>query len=321
MTLSPDKCVSAIAGAGMDGSFEQPPPGSSFEARLAKDISAEGAFRAVGRACVEQIQANEHVLRQTRAPEALHQIRVALRRWRTALSVFKPLLADGGDAIRAELKWLADALDEARDLDVFIVSSLGEDRRTTASAEGLMQLRQAAVRARGAAYETAAEAVGSERYRKLLWEGARTIEAPGWTLRADAPAACELVSPALARGRKAVAKAGQGLEAMDPDTRHELRIRTKKARYTAELFASMFDRPKAIRRYVKALKDLQDALGELNDIRVAQTLAMKLAQSSGSPEAGFAAGLICGSRLCREGALLADARRAYSRFADSAPFW
>jgi triphosphatase len=322
MTPSPDNAVAAIArGSGVDGSFEQPPPCSAFEVELTRDVSAEGAFRAIGRACVAQIQANEIVLRQSRAPESLHQIRVALRRWRTALSVFKSLLDDGGETIGGELKWLSGALDEARNLDVFIEGSLGGDLPAGVGPEGLKQLRQAAAHARAAAGDAVAEAIGSERYRKLLWEGARTVEAPGWTLRRDAPAALALITRALSREHKAVAKAGGRLEAMDPDTRHELRIRAKKARYTAELFASMFDRPKAVRRHVKTLKDLQEALGELNDIHVAQALAMRLAHDAGSAEAGFAAGLICGSRTRRQETLLADARKAYGRFAKSAPFW
>ena len=70
-----------------------------------------------------------------------------------------------------------------------------------------------------------------------------------------------------------------------------------------------------------ALKDLQDTLGELNDIHVGQGLARGLARDAGDVEAGFEAGLIAGERAGREAELLAKAGRAYERFAGVERFW
>src|SRR5262252_5193178 len=89
--------------------------------RLEDDVSAPAALQAIARGCIAQIKAQRPSL-GARSPEALHQVRVALRRWRTALAVFRSLLTDNGRKLQAELKWLAGELDEARDLDVLAPS-------------------------------------------------------------------------------------------------------------------------------------------------------------------------------------------------------
>ena len=70
-----------------------------------------------------------------------------------------------------------------------------------------------------------------------------------------------------------------------------------------------------------ALKDLQGALGDLNDIHVARGIAERLAVQAGGPEAAFAGGLLVGSRAAEEAGLLKDARAAYERVVEAEPFW
>ena len=306
----------------MDGTFEQPQPSTTFKVRLDEDMSAERAFKAIGFSCVDQLRANENAVLQTRTPEAVHQMRVALRRWRTALSVFRKLFEHGDDSIRSELIWLSSELDEARDLDVFVQDTLSFGSFAKSHAKGYAALDEAASRAKDQAYQRAADAIGSDRYRKLLWEGARSIEALGRAVPDHgAPTARNLARRALIHHGKAVKAAGAHLTRLDPEARHHLRIKAKKARYTAELFSDLFGHPRRQRRFNKALKDLQDALGELNDIHVAQDLAQRLAQAAGTPEAGFVAGLILGARSPAESSLFAEAAAAYDRFAKVKPFW
>ncbi len=87
-------------------------------------------------------------------------------------------------------------------------------------------------------------------------------------------------------------KRGRHLADLDPEARHRVRIAAKKLRYGAEFFAALYDGKKAAKRhkvFVEALADLQDHLGDLNDIATAHTLAVELAK--GAPEgAVFAAG-------------------------------
>ena len=307
----------------MDGAFEQPQPSTTFEVGLDRDVSAERAFQAIGRSCVDQLQANQRAVLQTRTPEAVHQMRVALRRWRTALAVFRTLFADKGAGIRCDLEWLAGELDEARDLDVFSAGVMASSGVAKSHPEAFAALEVAVSRAKAEAYDRAAAAIGSDRYRKLLWEGARAIEALAPSLPdGDAlPSAHDMARRALRHQRRAIKAAGARLSKLDPVARHRLRIRVKKARYTAELFGDLFGHPKRQGRFGRALKGLQDALGELNDIHVAEDLALRLAQHADAPEAGFAAGLIVSARAPSEAALLTLATKAYERFGGAEAFW
>jgi CHAD domain-containing protein len=74
---------------------------------------------------------------------------------------------------------------------------------------------------------------------------------------------------------KKVRKGGRELAALDPETRHRLRIEVKKLRYAVEFLASLTTQPEQLRRqrsFIKALEDLQERLGELNDLETARTL-------------------------------------------------
>src|SRR5262249_12292225 len=78
---------------------------------------------------------------------------------------------------------------------------------------------------------------------------------------------------------KKILKSGKHLDRLDPQHRHKLRIQAKKLRYAAEFFAPAFPRKRAIRRrkdFVASLQQLQDALGELNDIAVSEKLLEQL---------------------------------------------
>jgi triphosphatase len=307
----------------VDGAFEQPQPATVFEVSLDRDVSAERAFQVIGRSCVDQLQANERAVLQSRAPEAVHQMRVALRRWRTALSVFRGLFEDRGAGIRHDLEWLAGELDDARDLDVFSAGAMACSDIAKSHPAAFAALEAAVSRAKARAYDRAAAAIGSDRYRKLLWEGARAIEtlSPSGDHGEPPPSARDMARRALRHQRKAIKTAGARLTKLDPPARHRLRIRVKKARYTAEMFGDLFKRPKRQRRFGRALKGLQDALGELNDIHVAEDLALRLAQDADAPEAGFAAGLIVNARAPSAKTLLARSVRAYDRFRGAEPFW
>src|SRR3546814_2270038 len=84
-------------------------------------MTAADAFRHIAQSCVRQFRLNEALLLAGRDAGALHQVRVALRRLRSAFSIFKPVI--GGDAhtpLRDELRWLASELANARNLDVLL---------------------------------------------------------------------------------------------------------------------------------------------------------------------------------------------------------
>ena len=299
----------------MDGNLQALRPPQSPRSEPPAEPSAALALQRIARDCVQEIQAQEPRLRRSRSPEALHQIRVALRRWRTALGLFGPASGASLERTRATLKWLARELNDARDLDVF-AEALEPGREAGPGAATLWATLEAA---RAQAYQRADEALQSDRLRRLLW---RTAQDPRPRSGTCAASARQVAAEALQRGWRKLGKRGRTLAAMDPQARHTLRIQAKKLRYATELSGRMFGHPRRQARMGKALKQLQDSLGVLNDLAVGEAIALRLARQTGSREAAFAAGRLAGSRGCQEEAkVLTAARAAYEDFRGAGRFW
>ncbi len=290
-------------------SLREPPSRTAPEG----ESTARQALQRIAHACAQEIQAHEPRLRRSRSPEALHQIRVALRRWRTALMVFGPASGASLDRTKASLRWLARELNDARDLDVFAEAL--EPHRTGEGAAALWARLEAA---RTEAYAKADEALQSDRLRRLLW---RTAQA-GRAAEDRSGSARAVAAEALQRRWRKLRKRGRRLAHLGAEARHKLRIDAKKIRYAVELCGELYGHPRRQARMGRALKRMQDALGVLNDLAVGEAIALKLARESGKPEAAFAAGRLAAIRACREEvSVLKAARAAYGDFRAVEPFW
>lgn len=254
-------------------------PRKSDKQALRPGLTIAQAFQAVARDALGQIAANAQLLREAGGgAEALHQLRVALRRLRSAISTFKPMVSDDrAAAIKAELTWLSRACDEARDLDVFA----NDNARLEARSGKGDRLAPAVEAARSAAHAKAGGAVASKRFRDLVLDATAWVETGPW-LGADGKAEKRRNRPARRFAEKAldrrwtrVARAGRALGKLDDDGRHRLRIAAKKLRYALEGFGPLFD-GKAGDRFIGRLKDLQDQLGALNDTVMAGRLVERL---------------------------------------------
>ncbi|MFN3575343.1 MAG: CHAD domain-containing protein [Phenylobacterium sp.] len=242
---------------------------------LSADMTAAAAFQATMRAALAQIASNGLVLRRADAPEVVHQLRVAARRARSALSTFKPLFADDArlDPLKAELKWLAGACDEARELDVFLAETYRPAAQGDAAIHGLADLGRALEIARAKAHAKARAAVASSRFRALLLDLAEWTEAGAWlsALEDGGGPAEAFAAEALRRRRRKLEKKARGLTEISDAERHKARIAAKKLRYAAEAFRPIL-KDKAARKLIKKTKKLQDALGALNDAAVTEDL-------------------------------------------------
>lgn len=271
--------------------------------RLKAGVGALEAFATIVRACVRQYRLNEDLLLDQYDPKALHQARVAVRRLRSALTLFKAKLVDQDVArLQADLRWLARLLGEARDLDVLIERiEPGE-------------LFEQISKARTGVHARVIETLQSSRARTLM------IDIVEWlTLRADSGNEDEeaeaFAADRLRHFHRWVVKHADRLAKLDDDRRHEVRKKAKKLRYATEFFGSLFDGKKQQRRYgryIEALEDLQNKLGALNDL--ASTDAI-LAQH-GLP---IDSELFGKSRSKKK--LLAAAEEAYEALADTKRFW
>jgi triphosphatase len=306
---------------------------------LTADVTWARAFRIVARACLYQIAANENPVRRGDA-EGVHQMRIGVRRLRTTISLFKDMLAGAQtEAMKSELKWLTGELGPARELDVF-VNRVVNQSKDQASVAGLGAVAADFGKQRGQALERAAEGVGSPRFRQLVLDAAAWIAIGEWSrsenelkssmrerLIADA------ASEELSRRTKKIHKQGRHLAELDAQHLHKLRIRVKKLRYATEFFAGAFSSAeKAARRRTKflvKLKAMQDALGDINDIRVHQGLAKQTIKSQAGARkqrdrrarGAFAAGRLSGREAARFASVMKEAERAYAAFAKTASFW
>jgi inorganic triphosphatase YgiF len=105
---------------------------------LRRKMTSAAAVKLIGASCLQHLMANEAIVRRTREADAVHQMRVALRRLRAAITLFKAVVEDERrDSIKAELKWMANVLGEARDLDVYITKVLEPARDAHGKDKGL----------------------------------------------------------------------------------------------------------------------------------------------------------------------------------------
>jgi inorganic triphosphatase YgiF len=287
--------------------------------RFARDATAAEAFQAIARDALGAIATHAAALRDEPGPEAVHGLRVAARRLRSALATFRPVVQDDvRAAIKAELRWLAGALDEARDLDVFAAAVAAAAGTVEPPPAGLAALSASLAAACAAARRRAAESVSCTRFRLLMIETAAWVETGAWLSR---PAAGEparrFAARALTARRRKLLEAGRKLVSVDAERRHALRIQAKTLRYAAEGFADLFGR-KAAARYAVRAEALQSALGALNDIAAAEALVAGLDLTR---EAAFAAGELAGLRAAKTPKLLAKAAKALKRLEDAEPFW
>ena len=281
--------------------------------RIALDskMTAAEAFQAVVADCLQHFRRNEPLVLDNRDGAALHQVRVAIRRLRSAMTLFKPMLDEGTHhALNKELRWLAGRLGQARELDVLIGRA----------APGMLRDRLFA--AQDSAYETAIEALGSPRTRVLLLSIAEWTSSGDWRSDADnrnirEMPAREFAAEVLDRFRRKAKKSGRKLEKLDDHARHEVRKTAKKLRYAVDFFAALFPEKREKRRrkrFVAALEELQDRLGTLNDLAGAPRLLAEL-DLLDMPEASDLFGKAHTAKL------LDQAADAYENFVDAKRFW
>ncbi|HEX5377124.1 MAG TPA: CHAD domain-containing protein [Phenylobacterium sp.] len=292
-------------------------PRKAEKAKLRRGANAADAFQSIARNALTLISANALVLREADGEEVLHQLRVAVRRLRSAISIFKPIAADDMmSTIQGELKWLLGACDEARDLDVFAHDNAALDPAGHAFAPAVEA-------ARAGAHAKACAAVASRRFRDLVLEATAWVETgawlttPGKAARKRKGSARDFAVKALAARWKRLLKAGAKFQDLDDEGRHRLRIEGKKLRYSMEAFAPLFD-ARGSARFLTRLKDLQDQLGLLNDGAVAAKLVERLGPTG---EGRAAARRLLAARDARRAKTLKAAAKAMKSLAAANPPW
>ncbi len=314
-----------IVAAGGDA-VEPPRPLTAEPVALRREMTAEEAARAVLRQCLEQIMGNIPAAALGDDPEGPHQLRVGLRRLRSAAGAFGPILRGSTlDALDAEARDLAAAVGAVRDLDVLIEEVAAPqgcgDPGFAALDAALRERREAApaaARARLAAARTAALAFGLGAF----------IEGRGWLRPEDIAQTAQLAQPAAQLGAAALdkrwrkaAKLGARIDDLEGEARHDLRKALKKLRYTAEFFAPLF-KPKRAAAFIRTLKTLQSDFGALQDVAMAQAaLTGEDAPARDDPDAQRAVGRILALSEARAERNWTRARADWKALSGARKFW
>ncbi len=153
---------------------------------LSRKLSVADAFRTISNSCLRQVVANERAV-DVGCPEGVHQMRVGLRQLRSALSIFSQIIGPDPDVerIKASLKWITAELGPARDLDVYLRSSVVPLGKTKGAAPGARVLRRVTTRRRDEAFARARTAVRSDRYRALILHIAEWLHNGAWINQPD----------------------------------------------------------------------------------------------------------------------------------------
>jgi inorganic triphosphatase YgiF len=253
--------------------------------------------------CQQQLLANQAVVEDGHDPEGVHQMRVALRRLRTAFALLRSELGSPTlQAFGAEAKWLAKLLGAARDWDVFVTQTLNAPSGALPSdIVDLDGLREAAEPHRAVAYAHLRETLASKRYSRFQLLLRRWIESRGWRGELQSGALAALLEPsrefaarALARLHGKALKRGRHFRHLGPDARHQLRIALKKLRYTVEFFKELYQDSADVKGYLGCLSKLQNSLGHDNDASMTWPLLCTLARDQTELKAQRSLGAVMG---------------------------
>jgi CHAD domain-containing protein len=256
--------------------------------------------------------------------EYLHDLRIAVRRTRSALKLLGDVLP-GDLTLRfaAEFRWLGDLTTPLRDLDVQLEGF-------PAMAAGLVAARPADLepfrvylaRRRSGARRTLNRGLRSDRFAAVLGDWRKALTVPRAGRRPAGPRTADLAADRTRRAYNKVIKVGVAITDDSPaESLHTLRKRCKELRYVLEFFASLHD-PAAQRAMVGDLKKLQDCLGEFQDSEVQQLeiqalAAAMLARQAAAAPALLAMGEVAGQLGRRQHQARAEFAGRFAAFAGS----
>lgn len=294
-----------------------------MKAELPRNASAQRALCAAISDALAQIAANAPGVLSNRDDEYLHQLRVGMRRLRSALRVSRPLLdsATRKDLV-CSLRALSPVLGRARDWDVVVHTLIRCATALERRHAGLETLIASARRRRALARRASRQALSSSAFARLMrraahWQGAN--QERGVRL-ASPQSALEFAGGALERLHRKALRHGASIDLSDARARHALRVRLKRLRYACEFFAGLFTR-KPAEQFLDSLRTLQDLLGELNDIAVARRLLGELTSGRGGARLAAGSRRVSGWLLSREQALTGRLDVGWRRLRVAHPYW
>jgi CHAD domain-containing protein len=241
-------------------------PGFTFTASM----PVSHALNSILRQSFDVMRKNEQGIIDDIDIEFLHDFRVSGRRMRSALSLIKGVLAeDKKNQLTSQLKQIGNVSGPLRDLDVYL---LREEEYISLlpqawAGEEIHHIFKTLKMRRGKAYTNMCVLLQSVQYQKIVAHWEDFLQNFKQYVIND-PLVFEEARLLIIKHYKNVIKKGKKLSDQSPDEGfHDLRISCKKLRYLMEFFSSLFN-PTDMIRAIKQLKNLQDNLGNFNDLSV-----------------------------------------------------
>jgi CHAD domain-containing protein len=258
--------------------------------------------------------------------EPVHQMRVAVRRARSAIAIFRPVLDCPSITAAAQtLKTLGQQLAPVRDWDVFVTETAPTLHAMLGDEPHLARLVAAAQRRRHEVHVALRSWLASPAFRRAGIELAWLAGAAAWDDEVpppppdgQRPTLPGFAAHVLQRRWKKLLSAGKEIEELDVPALHQVRLRAKRARYAAEIFLPLF-KAKEVKRSIRRLSQLQQNLGSLNDAAMAQHLLDTFGGANGRH--AYATGLAVGCLAANAARLRPEILRSWDKFARLDPFW
>ncbi|MBF0583347.1 MAG: CHAD domain-containing protein [Magnetococcales bacterium] len=261
--------------------------------------------------------------------EGVHQVRVSLRRLRSAITIFRKAIPRViTDPWNEEMRWVASEFGPTRDLDVFISEGLESLAGKTPLQEGEKKLRLLAVQHQDAAYERLRQLLDSDRYKTFATHFDQWIKVRGW-FQVDMPSdtraylgtsVVHYAKRVLGKRMSVALAVGADLESMSDEELHQLRIECKKLRYATEFFSALFN-PREMAEFTLQLKEVQGLLGIMNDVAVMPQLLEGLLKGVQDPELHSFAGALIGWRSYQSANIRKQLAGPWKTFSKTASPW
>lgn len=274
---------------------------------------------------VRALVAQDPLVREGGQEDAVHDMRIAIRRLRSALATYRPLIdPDVAARLRTELQWLGSALGTSRDIQV-IKERLDHLVGTEQPALVIGPVKSRIDAQLGEDFATARdgglEALDSTRYFDLLDTLDAFVAAPPLTQLAGRSAE-RMIPRLIERESRRLRRAVRAANAANGERRavalHEVRKSAKRLRYAAELARPV--RRKPADRLAAAAENLQTILGEHQDSVVARDTLLRLStQAYLQGENGFSYGRLHSVEQQRAASADAQFLRAWKRFPKGLP--
>ena len=270
----------------LSGYIAQPAKGKV--PRFGEDDRLTDVMQMLIWSCLLHLQGNLQGAMDTGDAEYLHQMRVALRRLRVVLRMAEKLRPDAQlAALLGEFAILGSALGRIREWDVFIAGVAEPLCALRAGDDGLQALLNICERQRTDSYATLRAVAQRRELQRLMLRLAIWMNGSYWQQAEEgAPQTRAFAKRYLQRLDKRYRQTEPQLNSTDSGQLHALRIAAKKLRYSAECYASLYGK-KEVGNYLRALGEVQEILGQINDVAVAHRLLDELAKTpelSGHPQ-------------------------------------